>query len=105
MGEQGHAPVDHRAGSRYHDGAATARCHPVPLATIVALQSDTFILAHVMPSDWQDIVIDDIVIRTVKPRLPAFQTSEQPSKRRFITPTTFPVDQLILFPIVRLPDP
>ena len=60
MGEQGHAPVDHRAGSRHHDGAATARCHPVPLATVVALQSNTLILAHVMTSHWQDIVIDDI---------------------------------------------
>ena len=105
MGEQGHAPVDHRAGSRHHDGAATARCHPVPLATIIALQADTFILAHVMTSDWQDIVIDDIVIRTVKSRLPTLQTSEQLSERRFIPTSAFPVDQPILFPIVSLPDP
>jgi hypothetical protein len=77
----------------------------VPLATIIALQSDTFILAHVMPSDRQDIVIDDIVIRTVKPRLPTLQTSEQPSERCFIPTSAFPVDQPILFPIVSLPDP
>jgi hypothetical protein len=50
IGEQGHALVDHRAGSQHHDGAATARYHPVPLATVVALQSDTLILAHIMPS-------------------------------------------------------
>jgi hypothetical protein len=52
---------------------------PRPLATIITLQVDTFILAHIITPDWQDIVIDDIVIRTVKPRLPALQTSEQPS--------------------------
>lgn len=105
MGEQGHAPVDHRAGLRHNNGAAAARCHPVPLATVVALQSNTLILAHVMPSDRQDIVIDDVVIRAVEPRLPTFQTSEQPSKRFFITTAAFPIDQPILFPIVCFPDP
>src|SRR3954471_15545825 len=79
MGKQGQTPVDHRPGSRHHDGAATAGSHPVSLAAVVALQPHAFIFADVMAANWQNIVIDHVIIRAVKPGMPVFKTAEQPS--------------------------
>lgn len=70
VGEQGHTPIDHRAGSGDHDGAAAAGCYPMPLMTVVAFQPDAFILANVMAPDRQDSVVDGVVVRAVEPRPP-----------------------------------
>src|SRR3954447_26860197 len=98
-------PVDHRPGSRHHDGAATAGSPPVSLATVVALQPHAFIFADVMTTDWQNIVIDHVIIRAVKPGMPAFKTAEQPPKCRFVAVATFPIDQPVMGPVVCFPDP
>src|SRR4051794_39801699 len=103
MGKQGHAPVDHDAGSRHHDGAATAGGDPVPLAAVVALQAEAFILAYIMSSHWQYIVIDHVIVRAVKPGMPAFKASEQPSKRRFVAVAAFPIDQPVIGSIIGPP--
>jgi len=58
-----------------------------------------------MTTDWQNIVIDHVIIRAVKPRMPAFKTAEQPPKCRFVAVATFPIDQPVIGPVVCFPDP
>jgi hypothetical protein len=73
--------------------------------TIVALQTHAFILADVMTSNRQGIIIDRVVVRAVEPGPPSFQAREKAPERGFVTSSASPVDQPILCPIISLPDP
>jgi hypothetical protein len=50
-------------------------------------------------------VIDHVIVRAVKPGMPAFKASEQPSKRRFVAVAAFPIDQPVIGSIIGFPDP
>src|SRR6476619_760367 len=76
-GEQGDADVHPTLGLRDHDRAPPEPRQPMPLAGVVPLDAMRLRLARIELSDWQEHVIDGVIIRTVEPRAPARQPRDQ----------------------------
>src|SRR5689334_18998133 len=93
-GEQGHADVHHTLGLRDHDRAPPEPRQPVSLAGVVPLDAVGLRLAGIELSDWQEHVIDGVIIRTVEPRAPARQPPDQALAGGLVTTAALPVHQL-----------
>ena len=92
--EQGDADVHHPLGLGDHDGAAPKPGQPVSLAGVVPLDAMRLVLARIELSDWQEHVIDGVIICAVEPRAPARQPRDQALAGGLVTAPAFPVHQL-----------
>ena len=66
----------------------------MPLAGVVPLDAVGLRLARIELCDWQEHVIDGVIIRTVEPRAPARQPRDQALAGGLVTTAAFPVHQL-----------
>src|SRR5215207_595899 len=104
-GEQGDADIHHPLGLRDHDRAPPEARQPMPLAGVVPLDAMRLILARVQLSNWQEHVVDGVVVRTGEPGAPARQPLDQALASGLVTTAAFPVHQLACRTIPSLPDP
>src|SRR3954452_1509247 len=93
-GEQGDADVHHAPDLRDHDRAPPEPRQPMPLAGVIPLDAMRLCLARMELSDWQEHVIDGVIIRAVEPRAPARQPRDQALAGGLVTTAAFPVHQL-----------
>src|SRR5215212_7249705 len=76
-GEQGDADVHHARSLRDHDRAPPEPGEPVPLAGVVSLDAMRLVLTRIELPDWQEHVIDGVVVRAVEPRAPTRQPLDE----------------------------
>src|SRR3954451_20338099 len=69
--EQGDADVHHALSLRDHDGAPPKPGQPMLLAGVVPLDAVRLLLAGMELPDWQEPIIDGVVVRAGEPRAPA----------------------------------
>ena len=73
--------------------------------TVDALNRSGFVLAHIMPADWQKAVIRAELISAIQGDVPAFQAHQQLVQRGGITIATLPVQESLASAIKSQPDP
>ena len=90
----GDADVHHPLGLRDHNRAPAEPRQPMPLAGVVPLDAVRLVLARIELSDWQEHVIDGVIICAVEPRAPARQARDQALAGGLVTTAALPVHQL-----------
>jgi hypothetical protein len=66
----------------------------MPLTRLVPLDAMGLILARVKLPDWQEHIIDGVIVGAVQPRAPARQPLEPALTGGRVTTAAFPVHQL-----------
>src|SRR5215207_5466573 len=77
----------------------------MPLAGVVPLDAVRLVLARVQLSNWQEHIIDGVVVCTGEPGAPARQPLDQALASGLVTTAAVPVHQLPCRTIPSLPDP
>src|SRR5215216_1276463 len=93
-GEEGDGGVDHALGLGDHDGAAAEAGEPVPLASMVALETMGLILTDIEPPLRDGLLVGGPVIGAVETRVPALHAAKEPFESGRVTTAALPVNQL-----------
>ena len=105
VSEQSHAAVHHSFAFGHDDGLAAARAHPMSLLTVVAFRCDRLILALVVLSNGQSVLIGSVAIGADQPGTPALKADEQAPQGGLVAVSAFPVDQAPPVAVVGLLNP
>ena len=92
-GEEGDGGVDHALGLGDHDGAAAEAGEPVPLASMVALETMGLILADIEPPLRDGLLVGGPVVGAVETRVPALHAGKELVEGGPVTTAAFPVNQ------------
>src|SRR3982750_2862767 len=104
-GEQGDPAAPHALGFRDDDRAPPEPRQPMPLARVVPLDAMRLVFTRIELPDWQEHVIDHVIVGAVKGRGPALQPLDEALAGDFVTTAAFPVHQLACRTIPSFPDP
>lgn len=104
-GEEEEREIDHFLGARYGDGFPTKAAEPVPLATIILLDSDGQRLAGDKFFLRQNLGVSGQVVGAEKLDIPMRDARIKPLQRARTSITTFPFKQLSCNRIQYFPEP
>src|SRR3954470_14059498 len=77
----------------------------MPLAGVVPLDAMRLVFTRIELPDWQEHVIDHVIVGAVQARAPALQPRDEALAGDFVTTAAFPVHQLACRTIPSFPDP